>query len=155
MYDFALFAGHLFLYIYANMSVCLRASAFSIYFSSSPRPHFNIFNAKILADTAYRWVKGILKQGDEMRDVQNVDIAHAPHFRSGILRVDDRVQDAKSFAKSMRACEREKEKARLEKNRWMRIAGAMEISIFLKHCEIEYSQIQLFFLFLGTNMSVM
>lgn len=50
-----------------------------------------------------------------MRDVQNVDIAHAPHFRSGILRVDDRVQDAKSFAKSMRAYEREKEESQVGK----------------------------------------
>lgn len=76
---------------------------------------FNIFNAKTLADTAYRWVKGILKQRDEMRDVQNVDIARAPRFRSEILRVDDCAQDAESFAKSVRACEREKEKARIKK----------------------------------------
>lgn len=114
-------------------------------------PCFNIFNAKTLADTTYRWVKGILKQW-EIRDVQNVDIAHAPHFRLGILRVDDRVQDAKSFAKSMRACERGKEKTRMKKGRWVRIAGAMQISVFLKHREIEYSRIRIFsFLFLNNQ----
>lgn len=34
-----------------------------------------------------------------MRDAQNVDTARAPRFRFGILRVDDRAQDAESFAK--------------------------------------------------------
>lgn len=34
-----------------------------------------------------------------MRDAQNVDTARAPRFRFGILRVDDRAQDAESSAK--------------------------------------------------------
>lgn len=46
-----------------------------------------------------------------MRNVQNVDTGRTLCFRSGILRVDDRAQDAESFAK-MRACEREKEAER-------------------------------------------
>lgn len=90
-YDFALFAAYLFLYAYANIFVCLQARAFSVYIFFLPlSTRFNIFNAKTFTDIAYRWVKGILKQRNEMRDVQNVDIAHAPRFQSGILRVDDR-----------------------------------------------------------------
>lgn len=57
-------------------------------------------------------VKGILKQRDEMRDVQNVDTGRTPRFRFGILRVDDRAQDAESFAK-MRAREGERDKERV------------------------------------------
>lgn len=70
--------------------VCKRAHFLFIFFFLPLSARFNIFNAKTFTDIAYRWVKGILKQRNEMRDVQNVDIAHAPRFRSGILRVDDR-----------------------------------------------------------------
>lgn len=61
-----------------------------------------------------------------MRDVQNVDTGRTPRFRSRILRVDDRAQDAESFAK-MRAHERVANSARV------RIVGALEISAFLNH----------------------
>jgi len=60
-------------------------------FLHPPSARFNIFSAKTPADTACRHcVKGILKQRDEMRDVQNVDTGRTPRFRSGILRADDR-----------------------------------------------------------------
>jgi len=60
-------------------------------FLHPPSARFNIFSAKTPGGHGLPFcVKGILKQRDEMRDVQNVDTERTPRFRSGILRVDDR-----------------------------------------------------------------
>jgi hypothetical protein len=119
MYGSALLARHLFrvcvqiyLCVRAREYVCVGVRVLYCVCFLHPFAHFNIFGAKTPADMACcHCVKGILKQRDEMRDVQNVDTGRTPRFRFGILRVDDRAQDAESFAK-MRAREGERETKR-------------------------------------------
>lgn len=103
MYDSTLLACHHFvcackyIRVWRRAYICVRVCVPLCVFLY-PSARFNIFSAKTPAHTACRHcVKGILKQRDEMRDVQNVDTGRTPRFRSGILRVDDRAQDAESF----------------------------------------------------------